>query len=266
MVAQRGKEANVDLREVALNWYGLLATVNAAAGGPLIALGNSVGVPIVAALLLGLLGATSPCQVSTNASALAFVSRRLDAPRAPLLSVLGYLLGKMLIYTLVGAAVVLAGRELATGTIPVVIVARKALGPLMIIIGLFFLGVLRLNVSMGHGLSSWLQERAIGGSLRSSFLLGVAFAFAFCPTLFWLFFGLTIPMALRSPIGVLYPPAFALGTTLPLLGITGLIALGIGNAAGRFQGLRRANRILERGAGVVLLLAGLNDIFVYWLL
>ena len=160
----------------------------------------------------------------------------------------------------------LAGRELATGTIPIIVVARKALGPLMLVIGLFLLGVLRLNVSIGHGLSSWLQERATGGGTRGSFLLGMAFALAFCPTLFLLFFGLTIPMALRSPFGVLYPPAFALGTTLPLIGLTALIGMGIGNGAGRFQGLRRVNRILGRGAGVVLLLAGLNDIFIYWFL
>ncbi|MBI4317838.1 MAG: sulfite exporter TauE/SafE family protein [Chloroflexi bacterium] len=256
----------MDLRELALNWYTLLTTVNAAVSEPLLSLSNSIGVPIVAAFLLGLLGATSPCQVSTNASALAFVARRLDTPRAPVFSALAYLLGKMLIYTLVGTAVVLAGRELATGTIPIIVVARKALGPLMLLIGLFMLGVLRLNVSIGHGLSSWLQERATGGGLRGSFLLGVAFALAFCPTLFWLFFGLTIPMALRSPFGLLYSPAFALGTTLPLLGLTALIVLGIGNGAGRFRGLRRANRILERVAGVVLVLAGFNDIFTYWFL
>ena len=256
----------MDLRELALNWYSLLTTVNAAIGEPLLSLSNSISVPIVAALLLGLLGATSPCQVSTNAGALAFVSRRLDTPRTPMLSLLGFVLGKMLIYTLVGTAVMLAGRELATGTIPIIVVARKALGPLMLVIGLFLLGVLRLNVSIGHGLSSWLQERATGGGTRGSFLLGMAFALAFCPTLFLLFFGLTIPMALRSPFGVLYPPAFALGTTLPLIGLTALIGMGIGNGAGRFQGLRRVNRILGRGAGVVLLLAGLNDIFIYWFL
>ncbi len=282
------------LSELALNWYIVLTTLNAAVAEPLMALTSGAGVSLVAALLLVLLGATSPCQVTTNASALAFVSRRLESPRASLASALAYLLGKLLVYTLVGTAVVLAGRELATGLIPAIGVVRKALGPLMLLIGLSFLGVLRLNVAVGHGFSAWLQERALHGSRRAAapdvgeaeaqsppekkrgasggsgprggFLLGVAYGFAFCPTLFWLFFGLTIPLALRSSLGVLYPPVFALGTTLPLLGLAGLLALGAGQAAGYVRGVRRANRLLERVAGVVLVLAGLNDTFIYWFL
>jgi len=252
----------VDGGELANSWYVILSRLNAAAAEPLMGLSGSIGVPIVAAVLMGLLGATSPCQVTTNASALAFISRRLDTPLTPLLSALAYLFGKTLVYTLVGAAVLVAGRELATDSIPVIVVVRKALGPLMILIGLYFLGVLRLNVSVGQGLSERLERRA-GGGARGSFLLGVAFAFAFCPTLFWLFFGLTIPLALQSPVGVLYPPAFALGTTLPLLGLTGMLVMGA-NQARRFHGMRSINRALGLVAGVVLILAGLNDTLVYW--
>lgn len=252
--------------ELANNWYILLTTVNREAAEPLMSLSSSIGLPLVAALLLGLLGATAPCQVTTNASALAIVARRLDTPRLPMLATLAYLLGKMLVYTLVGVAVVLAGREVATGLIPTIGVVRKALGPLMILIGLFFLGLPRPRLALGHGLSAWLKRHATGGGAGSSFLLGVAYAFAFCPTLFWLFFGLTIPLALRSSVGVLYPPVFALGTTLPLLALVGLLALGTGQPTGYLRGLRRAHRVLERVAGVILVLAGLNDTFLYWFL
>ncbi|MBI2940998.1 MAG: sulfite exporter TauE/SafE family protein [Chloroflexi bacterium] len=254
------------MQELALNWYTILGAVNAAVAGPLRGLSDALGIPFLSALLFGLIGATSPCQVTTNASALAVIGRRLDTPRAPLLAALAYLLGKTLVYTIVGTAVVLAGRELATGAIPAVVVARKVLGPLMLVLGLFFLGVVRLDVSIGYGLSAWLEERATGSGMRGSFLLGVAFAFAFCPTLFWLFFGLTIPLALRSPVPLLYPPAFALGTTLPLLALVGLLAAGFRQRRAYAKGVRQVNRVLERVAGVVLVLAGLNDTFVYWLL
>lgn len=262
--AQSGKDPTIDVSELANRWYIILTKVNATVADPLMALSNGVGVPIIAALLIGLLAATAPCQVTTNASALAFVSRRLETPRAPILSVLAYLLGKLLVYTVLGIAVILAGRELATDLIPVIVVVRKVLGPLMILLGLYFLGVLRLNVSFGHRLSAWLHDRAGTGGMRSSFLLGVAYAFAFCPTLFWLFFGLTIPLAIQSSVGVIYPPAFALGATLPLLGFTALLALGVSQPTSYFVRLRRANRFFERMAGIVLLLAGLNDTFIYW--
>ena len=82
--------------ELANQWYIILSTANRAVAEPLMTLSNSLGVPIITALLLGLLGATSPCQVTTNASALAMISRRLDdAPRAPLLAALAYLVAML---------------------------------------------------------------------------------------------------------------------------------------------------------------------------
>ena len=127
----------VDLRQLVLHWYNLLAEVNRAAVEPLTALSDGIGVPLVAALLLGLLGATSPCQLTTNAGALAFVARRAAAaPRAPVVSAVAYLLGKVLVYTALGTVVVLAGREVATSTIPLIVAARKALGPLRHWLGL----------------------------------------------------------------------------------------------------------------------------------
>lgn len=256
------------MRALALQWYSLLSSLNAAVAEPLMALGDGLGVPLVAALLMGLLGATSPCQLTTNASALAIVSRRLRTPRASMLSALAYLVGKLLVYSVLGGLVVLAGREAATGTIPFIVAVRKVFGPLMLLIGLVFLGVLRLPVSFGAEASAWVQQRVVGGGPRGSFLLGSAYALCFCPTQFWLFFGLTIPLALRSSVGVLYPPVFALGATLPLLGVAGLLAVGAGagRTTGYVQRLQGANRVFERVAGVVLVLAGLNDTFVYWFL
>ncbi len=256
----------MDPRQFVLAWYAFLASLNAAAVEPLTALSDSIGVPLIAALLLGLLGATSPCQLTTNASALAVVAHRLETPRTPLVAALAYLLGKAVVYSLLGAAVVVIGQGAATATIPFVVAIRKVLGPLMVVIGLTFLGVVQSNLAFGHGLSAWLEERATGGGVRGSFLLGVAFGCAFCPTLFLLFFGLTIPLALQSSVGLLYPPVFALGTTLPLLGLTALLALGVTQTSGYVRRLGRANRVIERAAGVLLVLAGLNDTLVYWLL
>ena len=80
-----------------------------------------------------------------------------------MVSALAYLLGKTLVYTVIGLAVILASQPLAQSSIPLIIAARKALGLLMLVIGLAFLGLVRLIVSVGHGLSGWLQERTGGG-------------------------------------------------------------------------------------------------------
>ncbi len=193
-----------------------MSTVNAAVAEPVRALSAGLGIPLVSALLFGLLGATAPCQLTTNASALAYVAQRAADRRAVTANALAYMLGKVLVYTVVGVVMILAGRQLAQSSIPVIVVARKALGPLMILLGLHLLGLLPLRFSLGHQLADWLEARA-GGGAGGAFLLGVAFSFAFCPTLFLLFFGLTIPLALASPVGVLFPGVFAVGATLPLL-------------------------------------------------
>jgi len=87
---------------------------------------------------------------------------------------------------------------------------------------------------------------------------------AFCPTLFWLFSGLTIPLALQSPAGWSFPALFALGTGLPLRAVSAAVAVGLGVADTMAEGLAGTHRHLRRVAGLVVLGAGLHDPFVYW--
>jgi hypothetical protein len=251
------------MQELAADWYVLLGSLNAAVAGPLRALGDGLGLPVLSALLFGVIGATAPCQLTTNAGALAYVSRRAGDGRLVARSALAYLLGKALVYTVVGVAVIVAGRELVP--VPAIVLVRKLLGPLMVVLGLYLLRLLPLHFSLGQGAADWLEARADGGA-GGAFLLGAAFSLAFCPTLFLLFFGLTIPLALRSPIGVAFPGLFAVGTTLPLLGLAAAVAAGAGTARGFLRGARRADAWLRPAAGVVLILAGLNDTVTYWFL
>jgi cytochrome c biogenesis protein CcdA len=240
------------MRELIAEWYALLSTLNAAVAEPLRTLADSLGLPVASPLLFGLIGATAPCQLTTNASAMAR-------------SALAYLLGKALVYTLLGIAVMLAGRQLAQSSIPVAVVARKVLGPVMLLLGLHLLGWVPLRFSLGQGPAAWLEARVGAGTL-GAFLLGIAFSLAFCPTLFLLFFGLTLPLALSSPVGVVYPGLFALGTALPLLGLAGLLTAGIGVTQCQAPRARRLAAWLQPVAGGVLVLAGLNDTVTYWFL
>ncbi len=255
----------MSLREIATSWYAFLSTVNAAVATPLRDLADGLNLPLVSVLIFGLIGATSPCQLTTNAGALAYVARAGGGRGSVTVNALAYVLGKALVYTVVGAAVILVGRQLAQSSIPVIVVARKVLGPLMILMGLYLLGLLPVRFSLGRGVTGWLEAR-VGPGAGGAFLLGTAFSFAFCPTLFLLFFTLTIPLALGSPLGVVYPGVFALGTTLPLLGMVGLLAIGAGVTRAYLQGAQRLERWLRPVAAGVLIVAGLNDTLIYWFL
>ncbi len=186
------------MREIAVAWYATLGQFYAAVTVPLRALGDGLGRPLLSALLFGVIGAAAPCQLTTNAGALAFVARGAEDRRAVAGRAIAYLLGKALVYTVLGGAVMLAGRKLSTRLIPVVIVARKGFGPLMLLLALCLLGLVPLRFALGRGVSRRLQARA-GTGAGGGFLLGETLALCFCPTHFLLFFGLTIPLALRSP-------------------------------------------------------------------
>lgn len=244
-------------------WYVFLSQLSAALGEPLRQFADRVEFPLVTALVFGLMGATAPCQLTTNLSAIAYVSRRLGEGR-PWAEAVTYTLGKVLMYTVAGGAVIGLGLQIQASTVPVVIVARKVLGPLLIVIGLVFLGLLNLRISLGHGLVRAIQRRMSIRGAWGAFLMGVVFSFAFCPTLFLLFFGLTVPLGLRSNAGLLVPGVFAIGTALPLLAYAGLVAAGSGLAGAYARRLSGSHAVVRRVAGAIFILAGIHDTLTYW--
>ena len=226
---------------------------------------DRVDVPVLTVLLLGGLGSLSPCQLTTNLSALAYAAGSAQR-RPPLALALAYVAGKVTVFVLAGALIVLIGREAEAAAIPIALVARKLLGPLMIVVGAATLGVRVPAIAVGQRFASRLASRWRSSGIAGAYVLGVAFAFALCPTLVLLFFGLTLPLALRTAGGWTFPALFAVGASLPLLALAAVVGAGLAateRVAGSFV---RGGRILRRVAGVVLVLAGVHDTIVYWIL
>lgn len=258
------------MREFILDYYVWLSGLASAVVPPLRQFTDAINIPLLSALLFGLMGALAPCQLSTNVAALAFVTRSENESRRTGWQVLAFVAGKVTVYALIGGLVVASSlriNQVSETVIPVVVLARRALGPLLIVVGLFMLGVLRLHVSVGANasrrLEQWVGEKH---GLLPSYLLGVAFSFTFCPTLFMLFFGLTVPLAIASPAGVVLPGVFAVGTVLPVLVLAGVVASGRVALTHSLKRIRRANALLQRFAAVVLIVVGLHELVLYWFL
>lgn len=126
------------------------------------------------------------------------------------------------------------------------------------------LGILRLRGPAGRGVSAWLQARLPRPGAWGGFLLGVAFSSTFCPTLLWLFFGLTIPLALRSAGRIALPGLFAVGTAPPLVVLTGILTVGSGAAGAFTDRPRRSHGVVSRIAGAVFTLAGAHNTLTCW--
>lgn len=246
-------------------WYLLLSQASVVLSMPVKEAADGLQLPLLTVFLFGLVGALSPCQLTTNLSAMAYVCRRAGEGQV-WNEALAYTIGKVLVYMLAGGAVIFLGLKLQQSAIPVVVVARKLVGPLMILIGLSFLGLIRLRGSFGEGLGRWLQSRLPQRGALGAFSLGVVFSFTFCPTLFWLFFGLMIPLALTSAGGWTFPGLFALGTVLPLLAFSGLLTSGSDLSSKMGEHLRLYQHKISQISGSIFILAGINDTLTYWLI
>lgn len=252
------------LRQAVLEWYILLSSFTGDATLRISELDRRVGIPLLSALLLGLIGAAAPCQLTTSVGALAVLGRASSAPRWR--RTLSFLAGKTLVYIVLGTLVISIGREFAQTAIPFFQVARKILGPMMVIVGLVVAGVVHLSWASRHRLADRLRRAARQRAEGAPFLLGVAFGFSFCPTLFALFFGLLIPLALSRPDGVLYPALFAVGTSLPLLLALACVSIGGESLRTYARSIGRGQRVVAVVAGALLVAAGFHDTVVYWLL
>jgi cytochrome c-type biogenesis protein len=252
------------------DYYYWLSTLSRVLSQPLGDLADQLNVPLMSALIFGLLGAFAPCQLSTGAAAASYVARSAGEPRRMWMLTMAYVAGKGAVYLAIGGGIVVTGMqmsELLGQAVPVAAFARRALGPLLVIAGLVLAGVLKPRFSLGAQAASRIEQR-LGGQagVAPAFGMGAAFAVTFCPTLFWLFFGLTIPLALASPGGVVLPGVFALGTALPLLAFAALLNVSSVNVPGLLRSMRAFDAWAQRAAGIVFVLIGINEIVLYWLL
>jgi cytochrome c biogenesis protein CcdA len=246
-------------------WYLLLSQASVTFGTPIKEMAEGIDRPLLSVFLFGLVGALSPCQLTTNLSAMAYVSRKVGEGKA-LQRALAYTFGKALVYMVIGGVVIFLGLKVDQVLIPVVVAARKAIGPLMIFVGLGLLDLIRLRASVGQRFSSWLHSRLPLDGRAGAFSLGMVLSTTFCPTLFWLFFGLMIPLALTSAVGWTFPGLFALGTAFPVLAFSALLTSGTDFSERFMERLKRSQRGINQASGAIFILAGANDTLIYWFL
>lgn len=247
---------------LAWQWYQALSQLSNWVGQPLQSLLGSSTVPALSALLLGLLGGLAPCQISANAGAVLYVTQAGDDRRAHWTVVRDFLAGKAAVYLLLGFLAGMLGLQLP---IPVMALLRKLSGPLLILIGLHFIGWLGTNGATGERVTAWIRARAPRRG-SPALWLGVAFSLGFCPTMAMIFFGALVPLVVQADAGLVLPLIFAIGTSVPVLLWAGALSAGK-RAAGRYlRQTRSFNRYLRPVIATLFLLLGINDLILYWLI
>ena len=220
------------------------------------------GVPVVlAAFLLGLLTAISPCPLATNIAALSYVSKKLDSRRYTVIASALYTAGRMVAYTLIGVLLVLIGFSASRVSLFFQDYADKFLGPLLIFFGLVMLDVIKFSIFKGR-ITSAIQQKIGDWGLVSSFLLGILFALAFCPYSAILFFGMLIPIALESAGGITFPAIYGLGTGLPVMVFAVALSLGVSELGKHVARIQKFEKYFRWFAGVIFIGVGIYYIVV----
>lgn len=213
-------------------------------------------VPALTAILLGILTSVSPCPLATNIAAVSYLSKDLKNAKSALLNGAYYALGRAASYTLL-AAVIYFGFSAFKISGFVQGWGERLFGPLLIMISLAMLGVIRIDLpSSSGGLEKarfWLARKGSYGV----FLLGALFALAFCPYSAMLFFGVLIPLVLKSAGGLLLPLLFALGTGLPVIVFSFLIAFSAQKIGKAFRVAQAVEKFMRYAAAFVFMAIGI---------
>ena len=217
---------------------------------------DNYNIPILTAFLLGVLTSISPCPLATNITAIAYISKEIKTAKHTLLNGIFYTLGRGASYTILATLIYFG---LSAFQISSIFQGwgDKVLGPVLIIIGLIMFGIIKINFSKGgekiEKIKMWLSQKGFIGS----FLLGMLFALAFCPYSGVLFFGALIPLVLKSAEGLLLPPIFALGTGLPVILFSFIIAFAVQKLGRVFQVMQKIEKVMRYSVAAIFVIAGI---------
>ncbi len=214
------------------------------------------------ALWLGILTSISPCPLATNIAAVSFLSKKIEHPRAVLIAGVFYTLGRMVLYALLGAAIIASLLNVPAVAQFLQKYINKALGPILIAVGLFLLDVIKIDLP-SFSISSERQGALAEAGVKGAFALGFLFAMSFCPISAALFFGSLIPLSLQNKGGIILPLVYGLGTGLPVLIFAAAVSLGMQTVERLIHRFGRIEYYSRKITGAIFILAGLYFLWFY---
>lgn len=132
---------------------------------------------------------------------------------------------------------------------------EKYIGFVLVFLGLIMLDIIKLTFIKGGDWIEKLSDKIKTKGMLGAFLLGALFALAFCPYSGALFFGMLIPMTIKS--GLAMPVLFSVGTGLPVILFAIVIAFSMEKHGMYFKAITKIEKIMRILAGVTFIVTGL---------
>lgn len=231
-------------------------------------LASSTEIPVLTAIILGIMTAVSPCPLATNISAVGFISKDLSSRKRVFINGLIYTLGRAFSYTLLGVILILTLKQGAS-----VYRIQKAIsnygelviGPFLIVMGIFMLGLFTLNMPFSQKWSSKFEAKNGRSSIWSTFLMGVVFAMAFCPYSGILYFGGLIPLSVSATAGYYLPFVFAIATGLPVIIFAWILAYSVSSLGSFYNKVKTFEFWFRRVVAIIFIGVGLYFVWLIYL-
>lgn len=224
---------------------------------------SNSNLPILSAFILGLMTAISPCPLATNITAMGFISKDIENRNRVFYNGLIYTFGRAVSYTLLAIILFIGANQFKISSV-FQQYSEKVLGPLLIIIGLFMLGVIKLNFGRFGNFTSKFQNKK-RHSYLDVFILGLIFALAFCPYSGVLYFGMLIPMTIQSATGLYLPIVFAIATGIPVIIFAWLLAYMVSSVGGVYDKVRIFEIWFRKVVAIVFIGVGVYYSIVVWI-
>lgn len=217
---------------------------------------DTYNIPLLTSFLVGILTSISPCPLATNITAIAYISKEIKTPKNTLLNSLFYTLGRGISYTSLAILIYFGFSafeisKLFQGW------GDKVLGIILITLGLIMLGIIKIDIGNKNQKIEKLKEYFASKGYIGSILLGMLFALVFCPFSGVLFFGVLIPLVLKSNEALLLPPVYAIGTGLPVIIFSLIIVFGIKHLSKIFQTVAKIERYSRLIVGGIFIITGI---------
>ena len=218
--------------------------------------------PALTALVLGLMTAISPCPLATNITAVGYIGKDLKDKKRVFYNGLIYTLGRAITYTVIGLVFYFGASQFKVSGF-IQHWGERVLGPLLIVIGIFMLGLIQLSIP-GIGRLSDRMGKNAHKSFWDVLLLGIVFALAFCPYSGVLYFGMLIPLTITSASGLFLPLVFAIATGLPVIIVAWLIAFSISGVGKFYSNVKVFEFWFRRLVAVIFIVVGIYYSWIFY--
>jgi cytochrome c-type biogenesis protein len=212
--------------------------------------------PFIYAVILGLLTAISPCQLATNITVIAFISKDISYKRRIFINGLYYALGNAIGYSSIGLILFFGASKFRVSKI-LVSNGKIIMSILLIVIGILMLDLIKIKFPTFEKLTEKIQKRQNKGNKLNAALLGFFFAITFCPYNAVLFFGMLIPLTITSVFGLFLPLVYSLSSGFPVIIIAYLLAFSISGIGNFYNKMRAFQKWFNRIVAIVFFAVGL---------